>query len=94
MARFALSIAAAVVLVASLSSSADAAVRITKVTPNGVVQKSISTTPAGKPKVVKTLTTPNGASITQKVVHGPHHTHAKTTFTRPNGVSTTVRTRN
>lgn len=92
MGRFALTVAA-VVLFASVASSANAAVHQTRVTANGVVQKSISTTPAGKPKVTKTLVAPNGATLSQKVVHGPNHTHVKMTFTRPNGNSKTVRIR-
>lgn len=94
MARFTLSAVAALVLIASLTGSADAGIRLTNVIPNGVKQRSVSTTPAGNQKVTKTIVAPNGATVSKSVVHGPHHNHVKTTFTRPNGVSATIRTRN
>ncbi len=94
MARFASSAVAALVLIASLAGSAEAGVRLANVIPNGVKQRSVSTTAAGNQKVTKTIVAPNGATVSKSVVHGPQHDHVKTTFTRPNGVSTTTRTRN
>lgn len=91
--RFTLTAVAAVVFLASLASSANAAVHFTRVTPNGVVRKSVAITPVGLPKVTRTFVGPNGGSVSKSVVHGPVHTHVKTTVTRPNGASLTVRVR-